>query len=245
MTITQDRMRTTLVSPSYNAPPSVGPRRPRRRRKRSVTLIVGLHCDDHLLLSADSGVYDDQEDAVVLSEKLEYGGPFAWGFSGYETLGLQFQEWMRTEHARLAGLGNWTELEKELTASLARINREPLQELQTTGQVPFNRFAHGIVAGFVGGDGVLIRLDAGSVSQIVTTPGKLIALGRDDLAANAHSAMRNDDTWTPDQVGLQRLMELAITFGHDDNLRQPVRMLKVTQRGSEDVSRKRFWKRLP
>jgi hypothetical protein len=53
MAIPHERMRTTLVSPSYTVPPLIGQRKPRRRRKRSVTLIV-LHCRDHLPLSADS-----------------------------------------------------------------------------------------------------------------------------------------------------------------------------------------------
>jgi hypothetical protein len=214
-----------------------------------VTLIVGLHCGDHLLLSADSGVYDDQQDAVTEAPKLEYRGPFAWGFSGSESLGLEFHAWMRAEHARLAGLGNGVDLIKEVKTVSDRINGNRWQELQAAGvqqdNLKYDHFANVIVAGFTNGHGLIVSLVYGLNPQIVPTPGPPIALGADELARKAYSAMQHDRAWTPDQGGLQRLMDLAITFGSDDNLRQPVRMLRVTQRDSEDVSQERFWKRFP
>lgn len=248
MAITQHRMGTTLVSPSYNAPPLIGQRKPRRRRKRSVTLIVGLHCGDHLLLTADSGMYHSDDDSVTEAPKLEYSGPFAWGYGGDQLLGFEFHAWMRTERARLTGLGNGIDLLNEVKAVSDRINGKHWQELLATGvkqeDLKYNHFAHVIVAGYISGHGVIIKLVYGLPSQIATAPGPLILLGVDEMAEKAYAAMGS--TWTPDEDGLQRLMDVAITFGYDDgNLRQPVRMLRVTQRDSEDVSRERFWKRFP
>jgi hypothetical protein len=237
-----------MFSPAYNAPPLIGQRRPRRRRKRAVTLIVGLHRGDHLLVSADSGMYDDQEDAVIEAPKLEYGGPFAWGYSGYETLGLEFHAWMRAERGRLAGLGKESDLLKEVEAASNRINGKRWLELQASGvkreNLKYDHFAHVVVAGYTNGHGVILRLEYGCPSQILMTPGPLIVLGVDEMADKAYAAMLQDGTWTPDENGLQRLMDLAITFGADEwNLRQPVRMLRVTQTDSQDVSGERFRKR--
>ena len=240
----------TLVSPLYNAPPLIGQRKPRRRRKRSVTLIIGLHCGDHLLLSADSGMYDSDDDSVSEAPKLECSGPFAWGYSGYAPLGEEFHSSMRATHGRLDRLRNGVDLLNEVKAVSDDINGKRWQELQAAGvtreDLKYDHFANVIVAGYVGGDGMIIKLVYGLAPQIVTSPGPLILLGVEELAEKAYAAMGNNSTWTADESGLQRLMDLAITFGSDEwNLRQPVRMLRVNQSDSEDVSQERFWKRFP
>jgi hypothetical protein len=237
------------MSPLYDLP-LLTFRRPRRRQKRTVTLIAGLHCGDHLLLSADSGVYDEHDNVTEVA-KLDHHGSFAWGFSGYETLGREFDGWMRANCVRLASLGNGIDLLNEVKATLDRINGNRWQELQSAGvkreSLMYDHFVHVIVAGFVSDHGLITSLTHGQPHQIVTTPGTSpIWLGATLLAEKAYAALAHDHRWTPDQGGLQRLMDLAVTFGHDEeNLRQPVRLLRVNRSGSLDVSDERFRKRFP
>ena len=211
-----------------------------------MTLIVGMHCGDHLLLSADSGVYDDATGKVDEAVKLAHGGSFAWGFGGYEDLGDQFHNWMRAEHWRLSRLRDWQAALSEIQTIAGRINAERRMRMREagvdlSGPLEWNNFLHSIVAGYVGSEGMVVSIDhEGALRRASTVSGSIVPVGVEAAAGGAYTFLKQKNRWANNQDSLDALMELAITNSRpDENLRFPVRMLRVDgEQVTEAVARR-------
>jgi hypothetical protein len=209
-----------------------------------MTLIVGMMCGDHVLLAADSCSYDDETLEKELKVKLRYSGSLAWGYSGPELQGERFSDWMTEQAPALAKL-SWEKAVPLIRRKVDELNAPAVAKYRRSpDRVRSYEFLHAIVGGFIGKSGsvVGINLLPEVPPFIESAVGKYIPAPLDQGAlqgvAQVFQGFAQRRTLSADQECLEAFMEAAIDFlpANEWWLLKPVRVIRVSPKGSEDVS---------
>jgi hypothetical protein len=203
-----------------------------RKRERSMTLLAAVKSEDALWLAADSGVGTDGG-LVVLQQKLQFRKdyPIAWGFSGDDGLGQDFNDWLNTADILT---GSWPDAWGAAANHLASLNQQRRRISASSGydprQLDGNQLLDVLIAGYFAGEPRAMLLDSTGGREPLTEAYPAIFAGSGQLPARLiREVLVEFGQWRSDADMLRRAMRLAIRVC--DGLREPVRILRIDRTG--------------